>query len=129
CGIAGYVGGFVPGLAERMNHAQAHRGPDGQGVYQNPAEEVALGHVRLSILDLSEHAAQPMHSTDGRFALVFNGEIYNFVELREDLSKSGERFTSTGDTEVLLRGLQHHGESFLPRLNGMFALALWDRQE
>jgi asparagine synthase (glutamine-hydrolysing) len=129
CGIAGFVGGFLPGLSGRMNQVQAHRGPDGRGVFEDPEAGAALGHVRLSILDLSEQAAQPMHSADGRYVLVFNGEIYNFRELRQDLAHAGPGFTSTGDTEVLLRGLQQAGARFVGRLNGMFAFALWDRRE
>ncbi len=129
CGIAGYVGGYVPRLAERMNDAQAHRGPDGRAVYESPTEQAALAHLRLAILDLTDSAAQPMHSPDGRYVLAFNGEIYNFRELRERLSGVGHTFRSTGDTEVLLHGLMAEGEGFLGRLNGMFALALWDRHD
>ena len=129
CGIAGLVGDFIPGLMARMNAAQGHRGPNGRGAFEDPAAAAALGHVRLAVLDLTELAAQPMQSPDGRYVLVFNGEIYNFVALRNALLKEGHRFSSSGDTEVLLRGLQHHGETFLGRLNGMFALALWDRRE
>jgi asparagine synthase (glutamine-hydrolysing) len=129
CGIAGYAGDFVVGLVARMNAAQAHRGPDGTGAFEDAAAGVALGHVRLSILDLSPAAAQPMYSPDNRFVLVFNGEIYNFKELREELSARSRTFLSTGDTEVLLHGLQEHGKAFIEKLNGMFAFALWDRQE
>ncbi len=129
CGIAGLVGEFVPELAARMNSAQAHRGPDGQGVFEDPEARVALGHVRLFILDLTPAADQPMYSPDGRFVLIYNGEIYNFRELREDLTSRGHRFVSTGDTEVLLQGLMEYGDNFLGRLNGIFAFALWDRKE
>ncbi len=129
CGIAGYAGPFLPGLAARMNAAQAHRGPDGQGVFEDPAAAIALGHGRLAILDLTPAAAQPMHSPDGRHVLVFNGEIYNFSDLRQDLIAKGHRFTSTGDTEVLLHGLMEYGIAFTERLNGIFAFALWDRRE
>lgn len=126
CGIAGYAGSFLPGLAARMNVAQAHRGPDGQGVFEAPAVGVALAQVWLSILDLSLAAAQPMHAPDGRGVLVYNGEIYNFLELRQDLLARGHRFTSTGDTEVLLHGLMEYGIAFTERLNGIFAFAWWD---
>lgn len=128
CGIAGYVGDFLGELGTRMNGAQAHRGPDGSGVFEEVEGEVMLAHVRLAILDLSEAAAQPMHSADGRFVLVFNGEIYNFQELRGRLEASGP-FRSQSDTEVLLRGLALEGEGFVHKLNGMFAFALWDRRE
>ncbi|HEY2918583.1 MAG TPA: asparagine synthase (glutamine-hydrolyzing) [Candidatus Binatia bacterium] len=129
CGIAGFVGSFVPGLANRMNAAQAHRGPDGQGVYEDADAGIALAHVRLAVLDPSAAAAQPMHSSDGRFVLIFNGEIYNFRELRQQLVARAHTFTSSGDTEVLLHGLQEYGISFIGQLNGMFAFALWDRRE
>lgn len=129
CGIAGFVGGFLPGLMESMNALQAHRGPDGRGAFENPAGPVALGHVRLAILDLSAAAAQPMSAHAGRFTIVYNGEIYNFRELRRDLEARGERFVSTGDTEVLLKGLALEGERFLGKLNGIFAFAIWDARE
>lgn len=127
CGIAGSSGGFWPGLAAGMNAAQAHRGPDGQGVWEDAEAGIALAHVRLAILDLSDAAAQPMRSPDGRGVVVFNGEIYNFRDLRRQMEAHGEIFRTTGDTEILLRGLQREGEAFLERLNGMFALAYWDR--
>ncbi len=126
CGIAGYAGNFLPGLMHRMNAAQAYRGPDGQGVFEDPYAGVALGHVRLSILDLSSAAAQPMYAPDGRGVLVFNGEIYNFQELRQDLISRGYVFLSTGDTEILLYGLREYGAEFITRLNGIFAFAWWD---
>ncbi|MCP4659392.1 MAG: asparagine synthase (glutamine-hydrolyzing) [bacterium] len=129
CGIAGFVGAVVPGLMERMNAAQRHRGPDGDGLFADPEAAAALGHVRLAILDLSAAAAQPMHSPSRRFVLSYNGEIYNYRELRAELEATGTTLRSSGDTEVLLLGLERHGEDFLGRLNGMFALALWDRRE
>ncbi len=129
CGIAGLAGDFVPGLMERMNAAQVHRGPDGSGLFERPELQVALGHVRLAILDLSDSAAQPMTSPDGRYVLVYNGELYNFAELQKELAASGPRPVSSGDTEVLLRGLMRWGGQFVERLNGMFAFALWDNRE
>ena len=126
CGIAGYAGGVLPDLACRMNAAQAHRGPDGQGVFEDVAAGIALAQVRLSILDLSPAAAQPMHAPDGGGVLVYNGEIYNFPELRQDLITRGHAFHSTGDTEVLLHGLMEYGAEFTTRLNGIFAFAWWD---
>lgn len=129
CGIAGYFGDFIPGLAGRMNRMQAHRGPDGEGIFEDPAGEAALGHVRLAILDLTDAAAQPMYSPDGRYVLVHNGEIYNFKELRKELEERGHRFVSTGDTEVLLHGLIEYGKDFVKKLNGIFAFAFCDRQE
>ncbi|MGO8697377.1 MAG: asparagine synthase (glutamine-hydrolyzing) [Limisphaerales bacterium] len=128
CGIAGYVGGVERGLPEKMNRVQRHRGPDGEGIFADAAAEVALAHTRLAILDLSAAAGQPMRSPDGRYVLIFNGEIYNFRELRANLQQRGHRFVSTGDTEVILHGVMEEGCAFLARLNGMFALAIWDRQ-
>jgi asparagine synthase (glutamine-hydrolysing) len=129
CGIAGLAGDFVPGLMERMNAAQQHRGPDGSGLFERPELQAALGHVRLAILDLSDFAAQPMTSPDGRYVLVYNGEIYNFADLKKELAGSGPQPVSSGDTEVLLRGLMRWGARFVERLNGMFAFALWDNRE
>jgi asparagine synthase (glutamine-hydrolysing) len=129
CGVAGFVGAFVPGLVERMNTAQRHRGPDGEGVFTDPDATIALGHVRLKILDLSDAAAQPMHSPSKRYVLIYNGEIYNYQELRRELEGRGAVFRSSGDTEILLAGLEIHGAAFVERLNGIFAFALWDRQE
>ena len=126
CGISGFAGDFQSGLVSKMNSAQAHRGPDGQGVFEDPYAGVALGHVRLSILDLSTAAAQPMYAPDGCGVLVFNGEIYNFQELRQDLVARGHTFHSTGDSEVLLHGLLEYGAEFITRLNGIFAFAWWD---
>lgn len=125
CGINGSAGTFIPGLVDHMNQAMAHRGPDGSGQFEDPEGRVALGHVRLSILDLSTNASQPMKSKDDRFVIAFNGEIYNFKELRKHLQRDYE-FRSTGDTEVLLRGIQVEGISFVEKLNGMFAFAIWD---
>jgi asparagine synthase (glutamine-hydrolysing) len=129
CGIAGLVGDFIPGLMDRMNAAQAHRGPDGRGLYERPDLAVAFGHVRLAILDLTDFAAQPMVSHDGRYVLVYNGEIYNFADLQKELAADGPRPRSPGDTEVLLGGLMRWGRRCVERLNGMFAFALWDHRE
>ena len=107
-----------------MCAAQAHRGPDGEGVWcEGPW---GLGHRRLTIIDLSERGAQPMVDADRRVAITFNGEIYNYVELRDELITRGHRFTSTSDTEVLLRGYLEWGTAMVDRLNGMFAFAIAD---
>ena len=131
CGIAGVLrvdGGPADGEAiHAMTALIAHRGPDGEGhVIDGP---VALGHRRLAIIDLSDDARQPMESPDGRFSLTYNGELYNFKELREQLCRAGRRFRSRSDTEVLLAALAEWGVDALSRFNGMFAFALWDRQE
>lgn len=130
CGIVGVCGDFFhPGLVDAMGVAVAQRGPDGSGTFEDPVARIGLGHRRLAILDLSDAASQPMHSACGRWVLVFNGEIYNYRELRGDLEAAGEHFVSSGDTEVLLKGLIRFGDGFLERLNGMFALGIWDRNE
>lgn len=101
------------------------RGPDGEGVWQEPG--VALGHRRLAILDLDTRASQPMHSADGRYVIVFNGEIYNFRDLRRELEADGVVFHTTSDTEVILALFARKGEAMLPKLHGMFAFVIWDR--
>ena len=133
CGISGWVGQQprpqhqTRALIERMNQAIAHRGPDGHGVFVN--EQVGLGHQRLAILDLSEGGAQPMRSADGRLALVFNGEIYNYIEIATELTALGHRFQSHSDTEVLLHAYQQWGAACVQRFNGMWAFAIWDEAE
>ena len=109
-----------------MMAAQIHRGPDGEGAYYSPSGCCLLGHRRLSILDLTEAAAQPMVSESGGQALTYNGECYNFPELRQELEARGEHPRSTGDTEVLLRLLTREGRACLLRLNAMFAFGFWD---
>jgi asparagine synthase (glutamine-hydrolysing) len=133
CGIAGALGTWpahqADAIAARMIAALAHRGPDGGGrrvVAAGRDRQLALAHARLAILDVSDAAAQPMrHDETGSF-LIYNGEIYNYRELRADLERIGHRFRSTGDTEVLLRALVTWGAEALPRLNGMYAFAYWD---
>jgi asparagine synthase (glutamine-hydrolysing) len=136
CGIAGYIdyGGESAERLERVGRAMTgcidHRGPDASGVLVLPEHGVVLGHRRLSILDLSESGAQPMSCACGRYTTVFNGEIYNFQELRTRLLGEGERFRGTSDTEVLLAAICRWGmETALQRSNGMFALAAWDARE
>ena len=105
----------------------SHRGPDSSNTYFS--ENIALGHTRLSIIDLRDIANQPFESHDGRWCLVFNGEIYNYIELRERLIKSGEKFITSSDTEVLLHWLVKYGKNGLNDLRGVFAFALWDKCE
>jgi asparagine synthase (glutamine-hydrolysing) len=109
--------------------AQAARGPDGVGEWFSPDGLLALGHRRLAIIDLSPAAAQPMHSADGRFTLVFNGEIYNHAELRAELRTAGVTLRTESDSEVLLALLARHGQAAFGRLTGMYACALWDARE
>lgn len=109
----------------------AHRGPDGRGwrEFASPAGAVALGHRRLAIIDTSEAAIQPMACPTGRYHLVFNGELYNYLELREELGQQGESFRTRSDTEVLLRAFLRWGEAALERFRGMFAFVIWDDAE
>ncbi|EED33948.1 asparagine synthase [gamma proteobacterium NOR5-3] len=109
-----------------MGEAIRHRGPDAHGSYLT--DSVGLHHRRLSIIDLSDAGTQPMHSACGRYTLVFNGEIYNFLELREELQNDGYTFATKTDTEVILALYSRHGRQCLDSLNGMFAFALWDNQ-
>lgn len=131
CGIAGLVhldGAAVsPVTLQRMTDAIAHRGPDGQGHWIEGG--VGLGHRRLAIIDLTPAAHQPMVNADHRYVLSYNGEIYNFRELRTELEALGCWFRSNSDTEVVLNALAVWGVKALGRFNGMFALALWDRRE
>ncbi len=112
---------------EHMTTMLAHRGPDDQGFYFNQA--IGLGHRRLSILDLSERGHQPMCTADGRFVIAYNGEVYNYVELREQLEKDGYTFRTDTDTEVILVLYAQNGAECLKQLNGMFAFAIWDSAE
>jgi asparagine synthase (glutamine-hydrolysing) len=127
CGIAGIAGGAPPGteLLERMAATMAHRGPDGQGIWRDGT--VGFAFRRLAIIDLHERANQPMHFE--RWHLVFNGEIYNYIELREELTALGHRFVTEGDAEVLLHAWTQWGAGALDRLNGMFAFAVWDEEQ
>ncbi len=125
CGIAGILGGGNDdvGTVRSMIDRTSHRGPDGRRVQE--FEGAVLGHCRLSIIDLSERASQPMVSTDGRYAVVFNGELYNYLELRSQIDDYP--FRTTSDTEVLLAAWRKWGEGCLSRLNGMFAFCIYDR--
>jgi asparagine synthase (glutamine-hydrolysing) len=112
-------------ILKNMSDALAHRGPDGEGLYID--DYIGLGHRRLSILDTSNKAAQPMQSKDGNWVIVFNGCIYNYLELKLDLQSKGHIFHSTGDTEVICEGLAAYGIDFIKKLNGMFAIAAWNK--
>ena len=111
----------------RMGETMIHRGPDARGEYLD--QWVGLAHRRLSIIDLSDLGNQPMFSADGRYIIVFNGEIYNFQDLRKQLRRGGCNFTSNTDTEVILALYEQNGAACLSQLNGMFALAIWDKEE
>jgi asparagine synthase (glutamine-hydrolysing) len=126
CGIAGYMGRFEPELLERMGGAIAHRGPDDAGQLVIRRDELGLVHRRLAIIDLSPLGHQPMWDATGTVAIVFNGEIFNYRELRRPLEAAGHVFNSHSDTEVVLNLYLRDGVNMLPALNGMFAFALWD---
>ena len=134
CGIAGFSGALArrDDAAQRlaaMTHALAHRGPDGDGAFVDAEAGIALGHRRLAIIDLSGGGRQPMASPGGRFIVTFNGEIYNYLELRAELLAAGVVLKSQSDTEVFLAFAERFGlDSFLKRAEGMFAFALWDRE-
>ena len=134
CGIAGILSQNPLPEAEcavlpAMLAALRHRGPDDAGQFLSPGGQAALAHARLSILDLSPAGHQPMVSPDGRLAIVFNGEIYNFQELRATLQERGVVFRSNSDTEVVLRAYEAYGADCVAKLRGMFAFALWDERE
>ena len=128
CGIAGFVSNRDDKnkILKKMTDRIAHRGPDNEGFYID--EDVALGHRRLAIIDLST-GNQPMYSDDNRYVIIFNGEIYNYQSLKEELIKEGFEFKSTSDTEVLLKGYIKWGKEVLPKLRGMFAFVIWDKEE
>jgi len=111
----------------KMIKVMKHRGPDDEGIHVDG--KVGLGHVRLSIIDLTDQAHQPMANDDGTLWLVYNGEIYNYIEIREELEKKGFNFSSTGDSEVLLKAYEHWGDKCLSRLNGMFSFVIFDRRK
>jgi asparagine synthase (glutamine-hydrolysing) len=136
CGFCGFVG---PNVSEhdyaagpRMRETLRHRGPDGDGEAildvrgGGPGLTGWMGHRRLKIIDLTEQAHQPMRSADGTVVLAYNGEVYNFRELRRELESRGHRFQSSGDTEVVLHSYEEWGEGFVDRMDGMFAIAVWD---
>ncbi|HEX6624535.1 MAG TPA: asparagine synthase (glutamine-hydrolyzing) [Pyrinomonadaceae bacterium] len=134
CGIAGLITTEAGARVGAMLRAVAHRGHDGEGVWESgvidaEGRRACLGHRRLAIIDTSAAGLQPKLSADGRFVVTFNGEIYNYRELRRELAAKGHVFRTETDTEVLLAAFAEWGEGCLPRLNGMFAFALWDERE
>lgn len=137
CGITGFWNPSQPFSEEwletttkQMSQTLFHRGPDDGGTWSDPERGIALGHRRLSILDLSPEGHQPMLSAGGRYVIVFNGEIYNFLDLRKQLEKKEHKFRGHSDTEVMLAAFNQWGvETAVKKFNGMFAFAVWDRQE
>lgn len=125
CGICGF-NWQNNALIERMTERLAHRGPDQSGHFCRP--HISLGHRRLSIIDLTEHGRQPMTNEDGSVHVVFNGEIYNFAEIRADLEAKGHVFIGHSDTEVIVHGYEEYGTDVVHRFRGMFAFAVWDQR-
>ena len=133
CGFGGYILSreeiSPKNILEKILNQITHRGPDDQGVYENKDYKIGLAHTRLSIQDLSSNGHQPMSSDDGKVVLVYNGELYNFKELRSELEKKGKKFKSYSDTEVLLKLYLLEGQKMLSKLNGIFTFAIWDQRD
>jgi asparagine synthase (glutamine-hydrolysing) len=129
CGIAGIVSDNPAHISKQllrsMTNAIAHRGPDGEAHWINTNNNVGFGHRRLAIIDLSDAAAQPMHYGD-RYAIIHNGEIYNYLELRKQLEQNNYRFRTQSDTEIIMAAYDYWKEDCLQYFDGMFAFALWD---
>ncbi len=131
CGISGIVSFskvIEPLVLQKMNAALSHRGPDGSAEWYNPEMNIGFGHSRLSILDLSQNGSQPMHLAN-RYTITFNGEIYNYIEIREELKSKGHPFYTDSDTEVILVAYHVWGKKCLEKFDGMFAFALYDREK
>src|SRR3954470_8717648 len=129
CGICGFVGAADEALVRSMTEVLAHRGPDGDGVMcfsSNGRPAGSLGHRRLAIIDPDPRSAQPMPYADGRYWITYNGELYNFPELKTELERDGFAFETNCDTEVVLAMYARYGPGMLERLNGIYALAIWD---
>ena len=125
CGFVGFTGDPDQGVLRSMTTAIAHRGPDDADCYESPG--ISLGFRRLSIIDL-EGGRQPLLNEDESKALVFNGEIYNYRDIRRQLIEAGHKFRTEADSEVILHGYEEYGPGILDRVRGMFAFALWDRE-
>ena len=129
CGFTGFTNHIDNSnavLQEMLNRIK-HRGPDAEGTYID--EDIALGHRRLSIIDVSDAGTQPLYSADGNLALLFNGEIYNYQSIRQDLIEKGYQFATQTDSEVLIYGYQEYGTALLQKLRGMFAFVIWDKKQ
>ena len=129
CGIVGFTNAINNSnvvIGEMMDRIK-HRGPDAEGKYVD--EDIALGHRRLSIIDVSSQGDQPLFNEDGSVVLVFNGEIYNFQEIREKLVASEHKFKTKTDSEVLVHGYEEYGEKLLDMLRGMFSFVIWDKNK
>ena len=129
CGIFFSIG--FENLSSQVIDCITHRGPDGQGwkSFKSPHGSIVMAHRRLSIIDLSKNGHQPMSSQDCRYWITYNGEIYNYLELRKELEVQGVSFQTQTDTEVLLKSFIHWGTDCLNKLNGMFAFVIWDAKK
>ena len=132
CGIAGIIqqdpSTYSKEHLKRMTDALAHRGPDGEGFWQNNPGNILLGHRRLSIIDLSDAGKQPLHYLN-RYTIIHNGEIYNYIELKEELQKKGYAFQTQTDTEVIAAAYDHWQQECVEYFDGMFAFAIWDNAD
>src|SRR5437868_2997718 len=130
CGIAGIWNlngeSLELNTLKKFTDSVSHRGPDGSGYELFSNNTLGLGHRRLSILDLSEAGKQPMYNTEKDLVISFNGEVYNFIEIKKELELDGEKFSTETDTEVILRAFKKWGKDCLHKFNGMFAIAIWD---
>ena len=128
CGIVGFTNKIndSDSVLGKMMDRIRHRGPDAEGKYID--EDIALGHRRLSIIDISSQGDQPIFNEDGSLVIVFNGEIYNYKEIREKLVSAGHTFRTNTDTEVLIHGYEEYGEKLLSKLRGMFSFVIWDKK-
>ena len=135
CGIAGIVDPksrekkINAGTLKKMSDVITHRGPDSDGLWISQNYEAGFSFRRLAIIDLSESGNQPMSTRDGRFTIVFNGEVYNHSQIREELISKGYNYRSGTDTETILYGFAEWGEAILDKLLGMFAIAIWDDEK
>src|SRR4030095_15325789 len=131
CGITGLLDfnqGAIEADLSSMTGALVHRGPDDSGFFTSEDNALGFGHRRLSIIDLSARGRQPMRDADGTIIITFNGEIYNYREIKQELLRKGHRFASDTDTEVILYAYKEWGAECVSRLRGMFAFALWDKE-
>ena len=128
CGILGAIPSCNINTFKSALNTLTHRGPDGFGIWQDE-NNIILGHRRLSILDLSEDGKQPMLSNSGRYCITYNGEVYNFIEIKKELESKGYNFKSDSDTEVVINAFEEWGPKFLDKLNGMWAMAIWDKKD
>src|SRR5579864_8849212 len=129
CGIAGVSGRSAAEFGDAVLERIAHRGPDGSGSYASACGSTFLWHTRLAIQDPSPDGAQPMQAADGKVVIAFNGEIYNFRELRTELQARAQVFRSHSDTEVLLALYLEYGTALLEKVNGIYAFAIWDARD